>query len=103
MVSVNHLRFFVLTDFYASCRLEALTGSVLRIVHLDGRVLAVKLSPGDVIRPGDVRGVTDEGMPRLKNPVQRGQLCVRFQVRFPAPGSLTPESCLVCVFFFFFF
>ncbi len=29
--------------------------------------------------------VPDEGMPRYRNPVQHGQLCIRFQVLFPAP------------------
>ena len=35
---------------------------------MDGRKLVVKTSPGDLVRPGDVKTIDDEGMPMHKNP-----------------------------------
>jgi len=36
---------------------------------------------GDVIRPGDLKCVPNEGMPVYRSPFQKGKLIVQFQVR----------------------
>jgi len=47
---------------------EALCGTNFIVNHLDGRKLVVKTSPGELVRPGDVKTIDDEGMPMHKNP-----------------------------------
>eukprot|EP00002_Diphylleia_rotans_P040418 TRINITY_DN9570_c0_g1_i4.p1 TRINITY_DN9570_c0_g1~~TRINITY_DN9570_c0_g1_i4.p1 ORF type:complete len:276 (-),score=63.43 TRINITY_DN9570_c0_g1_i4:271-1098(-) len=62
---------------------EALCGFEFLIEHLDGRHLHVKSSPGEVIKPGDFRGIRDEGMPTYKRPFDKGILFIKFDVVFP--------------------
>eukprot|EP01012_Entosiphon_sulcatum_P026836 TRINITY_DN3232_c0_g1_i1.p1 TRINITY_DN3232_c0_g1~~TRINITY_DN3232_c0_g1_i1.p1 ORF type:complete len:423 (-),score=85.60 TRINITY_DN3232_c0_g1_i1:49-1293(-) len=69
---------------------EALTGFAFPIKHLDGRVLLVKSQPGEIIKPGEVKAIPNEGMPEYKNPFNKGQLLVQFDVEFPE--SLTPAA-----------
>jgi DnaJ family protein A protein 2 len=47
---------------------EALCGTTFIVNHLDGRKLVVKTNPGEIIKPGDVKCIEDEGMPMHKNP-----------------------------------
>ena len=47
---------------------EALCGTTFLLTHLDGRKLVVKTQPGEIVRPGDVKTIDDEGMPMHKNP-----------------------------------
>jgi len=69
--------------------IEALAGTSLTVTHLDKRVLLVKTTEGDVIKPGDVRAIHNEGMPTHKDPFDKGQLIIKFDVQFPAPGTLS--------------
>ncbi|XP_034831302.1 dnaJ homolog subfamily A member 2-like [Maniola hyperantus] len=62
---------------------EALCGFEFVIKHLDGRDLLIRHSPGEVIKPGDLKGIQGEGMPQHKNPFEKGNLYVRFEVTFP--------------------
>ena len=48
---------------------------------LDGRQLSVRMD--DVVSPGTVKVVTGEGMPISKTPRVRGDLVIRFDVKFP--------------------
>lgn len=43
--------------------LTALAGGKIAVEQLDGRVLVVSILPGEVIKPGDLKAVTGEGMP----------------------------------------
>jgi DnaJ family protein A protein 2 len=43
--------------------LTALAGGHFTIKHLDDRVLMVNIIPGEVIKPGDVKMIPNEGMP----------------------------------------
>lgn len=61
---------------------EALTGFKFNIKQLDGRNLCVT-SNGDVVKPGDVFMVDNEGMPKEGNPNVKGRLFIRFDVIFP--------------------
>jgi len=62
---------------------EALCGYELRIAHLDGRVLRVRGTPGQVVTPGDIKCVDGEGMPIHKRPYEKGRLIIKFNVQFP--------------------
>src|SRR3990167_1581149 len=72
--------------------LEALTGYEFLITHLDGRVLVVRSTQGDITKQGDIRVIRDEGMPLHKNPHLKGNLFVAFNIKWPEPGSLTKEQ-----------
>ena len=70
---------------------EALTnesGSRKQLEHLDGRKLQVQVPPG-VVKPGQETRVAGEGMPiRGKGATGKGDLLVRWDVKFP--DRLTP-------------
>lgn len=71
---------------------EALTGFCFTVKHLDDRSIVIKSSPGEIIKEGDVRTVVGEGMPRMNNPLIKGNLHIKFSVDFPAAGSLSAEQ-----------
>lgn len=71
-----------------------------RFKHLDGREIAVKTRPGQIILCETVdsesgrtlpyiTSVKDEGMPSLGNPFIKGSLYIAFHVKFPT--SIPPE------------
>jgi len=62
---------------------EALCGYELRITHLDGRLLRVRSAPGEVVTPGDIKCIANEGMPVHKRPYEKGRLIIKFNVQFP--------------------
>mmetsp|Transcript_11562 Transcript_11562/g.26465 ORF Transcript_11562/g.26465 Transcript_11562/m.26465 type:complete len:424 (-) Transcript_11562:573-1844(-) len=70
---------------------EALCGCHFVVEHLDKRNLVVKTKDGELIRPGDVKTIEDEGMPMHKNPFVKGKLYVKFEIEFPDNGSISPE------------
>ena len=61
---------------------EALTDCKIDVQSLDGRVLRVPLK--EVALPGSERVVRNEGMPLSKQLGQRGNLRLKFDIRFPA-------------------
>ncbi|KAK3907246.1 DnaJ-like protein subfamily A member 2 [Frankliniella fusca] len=63
---------------------EALCGFQFIVKHLDGRDLVVKHPPGQIIKPGDVKGIPNEGMPLEKSPFEHGNLFIKFEVAFPS-------------------
>ncbi|KAL6055360.1 DnaJ subfamily A member 2 [Balamuthia mandrillaris] len=70
---------------------EALCGFAYTIKHLDGRTLLVKSPPGgEVIKPGDVKVIPNEGMPIHRRPFDKGQLIIHFKVVFPE--RISPEE-----------
>eukprot|EP00287_Rhodomonas_sp_CCMP768_P021188 CAMPEP_0202811920 /NCGR_PEP_ID=MMETSP1389-20130828/3653_1 /ASSEMBLY_ACC=CAM_ASM_000865 /TAXON_ID=302021 /ORGANISM="Rhodomonas sp., Strain CCMP768" /LENGTH=367 /DNA_ID=CAMNT_0049483165 /DNA_START=41 /DNA_END=1140 /DNA_ORIENTATION=+ len=71
---------------------EALCGAAITIKHLDGRTLLAKTKPGEVVKPGHIKTIDEEGMPMHKNPFVKGKLYVRFDIEFPADGSLSPAA-----------
>lgn len=62
---------------------EALCGFNFIVKHLDGRDLLIKQTPGQIIKPGETKVVTSEGMPMHKNPFERGHLYIQFEIDFP--------------------
>jgi len=77
---------------------EALCGFQRSIETLDGRVLVVGAIPGEIIKPGDIKAIRNEGMPIYKNPTEKGRLVIQFSVNFPKsiPNTVIPqlEHCL---------
>ncbi|XP_059381831.1 dnaJ homolog subfamily B member 5-like [Carassius carassius] len=67
---------------------EALCGCTVNVPTLDGQMKPLPCS--DVIKPGSLRRLIGEGLPRVKNPAQRGDLLVEFQVVFP--DRIPPSS-----------
>jgi DnaJ family protein A protein 2 len=71
---------------------EALTGFKFAIKHLDNRNLIVSSQPGDILKPGDIKYIEDEGMPLHKRPFEKGRLIIQFSIIFPKPEELTPDK-----------
>jgi DnaJ family protein B protein 4 len=64
--------------------LEALTGGFSKVVKtLDGRSLPISASSSRIIQPGQEERFPGEGMPISKKPGQKGDLIVKFAVKFP--------------------
>lgn len=68
---------------------EALCGFQRTITTLDRRTLVITSIPGEVVKPGDIKCILNEGMPRYKNPFEKGRLLVHFLVQFP--GRIDPS------------
>lgn len=62
---------------------EAMTGCTFYLTHLDGRVLRIKTPENQVITPGSVFRIDNEGMPVHKSAFGKGHLYVNFEVDFP--------------------
>ncbi|KQK03515.1 dnaJ homolog subfamily B member 1 [Brachypodium distachyon] len=61
---------------------EALTGYTVRVTTLDGRSLSVPIS--SVIHPSYEEVIPGEGMPLPKEPSKKGNLRVKFNIKFPS-------------------
>lgn len=70
---------------------EALCGFQKTIEMLDKRHIVITSIPGDIVKPGDMKCVMGEGMPRYKNPYEKGRLIITFLVKFPPDGFITPS------------
>ncbi|XP_033490953.1 dnaJ homolog subfamily A member 4 [Epinephelus lanceolatus] len=62
---------------------EALCGFKKTIRTLDDRMLIINSHPGEVIKHNDIKCVRNEGMPVFRDPYEKGQLMIHFQVEFP--------------------
>ena len=71
---------------------EALTGFQRVVTHLDGRQILINHPPGTVISDGEVKAIPNEGMPRHKDPFEKGYLLVKFHVVFPTDNFANPEQ-----------
>lgn len=67
---------------------EALTGYTTQVTTLDGRTLTVPVN--SVISPSYEEIVKGEGMPIPKDPSRKGNLRIRFIIKFPS--KLTTEQ-----------
>lgn len=62
---------------------EALCGFQMVIKHLDGRDIVIKHPPGVVVEPRAMKGIRGEGMPVYRDPFEKGNLYIKFDVEFP--------------------
>lgn len=67
---------------------EALGGTTVNLTTLDRRNLSVPVT--DIVSPGYELVISREGMPITREPGNRGDLRVKFEVKFPT--KLTPEQ-----------
>ncbi|XP_027356022.1 dnaJ homolog subfamily B member 1 [Abrus precatorius] len=67
---------------------EAIGGTSINLTTLDGRSLTIPVN--DIVSPGYELVVANEGMPITKEPGHRGDLRIKFDVKFPT--RLTPEQ-----------
>lgn len=78
-------------DLYVTRKIslyEALTGFRFVLTHLDNRELLIMNHPGEIVQPGAMKAVHQEGMPNHKNPFLKGELYIHFEVEFPQPNEL---------------
>ncbi|XP_031124457.1 dnaJ homolog subfamily B member 1-like [Ipomoea triloba] len=62
--------------------LDALTGKTIKLTSLDGRDLTVEIS--EIVKPGQEKVIPDEGMPISKEPGKKGNLRIKFDIKFPS-------------------
>lgn len=70
--------------------LEALTGKTLELTTLDGRNLIIPLT--EIVKPGFVIVVPNEGMPISKEPRKKGNLRINVDVKYPSSLSVEQKS-----------
>ncbi|KAI0985716.1 hypothetical protein GJ496_010575 [Pomphorhynchus laevis] len=71
---------------------EALCQFVRTVTTLDNRILIVRLLEGEIIRPGDIRCVLNEGMPFYRNVMEKGRLIIMFDIVFPKKNEIDMRS-----------
>lgn len=67
---------------------EALAGTVVTLTTLDRRTLTIPVT--EIVSPGYELIVPKEGMPILKEPGAKGNLRIKFEIKFPT--RLTSEQ-----------
>lgn len=72
---------------------EALCGfqrviDTLDLEHEHRRQIVINNLPGDIVKPGDIKAVMNEGMPIYRNPYEKGKLYVAFKIEFPKTNFL---------------
>uniref|UniRef100_A0A6V7QTZ6 J domain-containing protein n=1 Tax=Ananas comosus var. bracteatus TaxID=296719 RepID=A0A6V7QTZ6_ANACO len=75
---------------------EALTGTAIDLLTLDGRDLSIPVN--DVVCPGYELIVRDEGMPIVREPGKKGNLRIKFDVQFPSRLTSEQKATLKRVF-----
>jgi len=76
--------------------IEALTGASFIVEHLDGRQLLVSSAKGEIIRPGDIKTIENEGMPTNGNIFDKGRLLIKFEIEFPKDNTI-PASAVAAL------
>ena len=61
--------------------LQALIGTTVRVPTLSGHPVTLEMK--SVIKPTTIRRIQGEGLPLPKNPSQKGDLIVEFDIKFP--------------------
>lgn len=71
---------------------EALTGYTAQLTTLDGRTLAVPIN--NIINPTYEEVVKGEGMPIPKEPSKKGNLRIKFNIKFPTKVTTEQKTGL---------
>jgi len=70
---------------------DALCGYTISFNHLDKRQIVVTSPPSHITEPGSWCIIEKEGMPIRGNQFNKGNLFIRFNVKFPRLQQITPE------------
>ncbi|KAJ8294232.1 DnaJ subfamily A member 2 [Rhodotorula toruloides] len=82
-------------DLFAEVEIDLLTalaGGAFSLPHLDERAVLVRIHPGEVIKPGSIKVIPEQGMPSYRHH-EMGDLVVQINVKFPDsldPAALAP-------------
>lgn len=71
---------------------EAIGGTTVKVTTLDGRALTIPVN--EIIRPGYELVIAKEGMPVTKEPGNRGDLKIKFDVKFPTKLTADQRAAL---------
>lgn len=71
---------------------QSLCGCSVTVSTIDGKTCNMKIT--DVIKPGMRKTISGQGLPFPKNPEQRGDLVVEFDVNFPDSLPTTAKDVL---------
>jgi len=71
---------------------KALIGCIVDVPTLDGRIISIPIN--DIVHPGYLKTVPDEGMPISNTPSTRGNLVIAFDVAFPRHLSAEQKSLI---------
>lgn len=74
---------------------EALCGFKMVVKQLDGRMLVLNHPQGEILPPGSIRAIPNEGMPIYKSPFDKGNMYVKFDIKFPENNSLSEDAIKV--------
>ncbi|XP_041055236.1 dnaJ homolog subfamily B member 13 isoform X3 [Carcharodon carcharias] len=72
---------------------KALTGHTVEIETLDGRFLSIPIN--DIVHPRYTKVVPGEGMPLSKNPLQKGNLVIQFNIQFPEKLTTSKKKLII--------
>lgn len=72
--------------------IDALAGTTIILPTLDGRSLTIPIT--DIVKPGYEMVVPKEGMPIAKEPGKKGNLRIKFEVKFPSRLTAEQKSSL---------
>jgi len=67
---------------------EALCGYSFRLEHVSGKTLIIRSKPGEIVQPGDLKVLSDYGLPQKGNHFVHGHLYIQFKIVFPVSDSL---------------
>ncbi|NP_001311580.1 dnaJ homolog subfamily B member 1-like [Nicotiana tabacum] len=70
--------------------LDALTGKTISLITLDGRELTIPIT--DIVKPGHEHIIPNEGMPISKERGKKGNLKIKFDIKFPSRLSADQKS-----------
>ncbi|XP_060214502.1 uncharacterized protein LOC132641496 [Lycium barbarum] len=72
--------------------LDALTGKTISLTTLDGRELTIPIT--EIVKPGQEQIIPNEGMPISKERGKKGNLKIKFDIKFPSRLSADQKSDL---------